>query len=183
MWQQLYQTHKDSEIEILSVAMDAQGSAKALPYVEKAGATFTTVVDGDNFLGQILNARAIPNGVLIDEQGVVRHINLGGFDVHHAETKQLVEDWFRQPSGAVDAPAVTNETPLDERALKLFERGLMLYRDGNTSEATTEWRKAIEFDGKNWIIRKQLWAVEHPDKFYAGDVDYGWQREQIDKGL
>jgi tetratricopeptide (TPR) repeat protein len=183
VWQQLYQTHKDSGIEILSVAMDAQGAAKALPYVEKAGATFTTVVDGDNLLGQFLNARAIPNGVLIDEQGVVRHINLGGFDVHHAETKRLVEDWFRQPSGAVDAPAVTDETPLDERALKLFERGLTLYRDGNTSEATAEWRKAIEFDPKNWIIRKQLWAVEHPDKFYAGDVDYGWQREQIEKGM
>ena len=183
MWQQLYQTHKDSKIKILSVAMDAQGSAKALPYVEKAGATFTTVVDGDNFLGQLLNARAIPNGVLIDEQGVVRHINLGGFDVHHTETKQLVEDWFKEPSGIVDAAAVTNETPLDEQALKLFERGLMLYRDGNTSGATAEWRKAIEFDPKNWIIRKQLWAVEHPDKFYAGDVDYGWQREQIHKGL
>ena len=62
-------------------------------------------------------------------------------------------------------------------------RGLKLYRDGSTSEATAEWRQAIEFDPKNWIIRKQLWAVEHPDKFYDEDVDYGWQREQIDKGL
>ena len=183
MWQQLYRTYRDSGVEILTVAMDAQGAAKALPYVEKAGATFTTVVDEDNLLGQMLNARAIPNGVLIDEQGVVQHINLGNFEVHRTETRKLVEDWFKQTAGKVDAPVKIDETPLDAQALKLFERGLALYREGKTADATAEWRKAIEFDPKNWIIRKQLWAVENPEKFYAGDVDYGWQREQIEKGL
>ena len=182
MWQQLYQTHRDSGVEILTAAMDVQGAAKALPYVEKAGATFTTVVDEDNHLGQLLNARAIPNGVLIDERGVIRHMHLGGFDVCRAETKKLVENWFEQTVDAVDAPSKTDDTPLDAEALKLFDRGLALYRAGKTGEATAEWRKAIEFDPKNWIIRKQLWAVENPDRFYAGGVDYGWQREQVEKG-
>ena len=29
---------------------------------------------------------------------------------------------------------------------------------------------------QNWIIHKQIWAVEHPDKFYDGNVDFGWQK-------
>ncbi len=183
MWQQLYERYRSLGVEILSAALDAQGAAKALPYVERARATFTTVVDEDNLLGQLLNARAIPNGVLIDEQGVVRHIYLGGFDVRHAETRRLVEEWFKQPAGAASAEAGTDDAPLNTHALELFEIGLALYRGGRTAEATERWRRAIEFDPGNWIIRKQLWAVEHPDKFYGGDIDYGWQREQIAKGL
>ena len=31
---------------------------------------------------------------------------------------------------------------------------------------------------KNWLIRKQKWAVENPEKFYQGAVDYRWQRQQ-----
>ena len=31
----------------------------------------------------------------------------------------------------------------------------------------------------NWLIRKQLWALETPDVFYEADVDYVWQKEQI----
>ena len=30
------------------------------------------------------------------------------------------------------------------------------------------------------IIHKQIWAVEHPDKFYEGNVDYGWQKTQLE---
>ena len=49
------------------MAMDAQGAERARPYVEKAGATFETVVDEENTLGQLYGFRAIPNGFLIDE--------------------------------------------------------------------------------------------------------------------
>ena len=34
-------------------------------------------------------------------------------------------------------------------------------------------------DPSNWIIHKQIWAVENPDKFYEGNVDYNWQRQQL----
>lgn len=57
------------------------------------------------------------------------------------------------------------------------------YRDGEVNEAVTLWRQGLELDPDNYIIHKQIWAVENPDKFYAGDVDYAWQREQTAKGL
>ena len=40
------------------------------------------------------------------------------------------------------------------------------------------WRRGRDLDPGNYLIRKQIWAVENPDKFYNGDVDYDWQREQ-----
>jgi hypothetical protein len=117
----------------------------------------------------------------MDETGVIQYINFGDFEVHRAETRKLVETWFKQGVSTVATLGETDDTPFDARALELFDRGLVLYRAGKVSEATTQWRKAIEFDPKNWIICKQLWAVENPGKFYDGGVDYGWQREQIER--
>ena len=45
------------------------------------------------------------------------------------------------------------------------------------------WRQAVALEPDNYVVRKQIWAVEHLDKFYQGDVDYDWQREQMDQGL
>ena len=61
--------------------------------------------------------------------------------------------------------------------------GLELYNQGRIEEALAEWRKGMKLEPDNWVIRKQIWAVENPDKFYFGDVDYDWQKEQIAKGL
>lgn len=30
-----------------------------------------------------------------------------------------------------------------------------------------------------WLIRKQLWAIETPEAFYEGNVDFEWQKEQM----
>jgi hypothetical protein len=42
----------------------------------------------------------------------------------------------------------------------------------------------MALDPDNLVILKQIWAVEHPERFYASDkVDYAWQREQLEKGI
>ena len=41
----------------------------------------------------------------------------------------------------------------------------------------------MELAPDNFIIRKQIWAVEHPEKFYQGEIDYDWQQEQLERGL
>ena len=48
-WQQYIAQHGD--FSFLSVAADMGGAAAARPWHEKAGATFTTVVDAENILG------------------------------------------------------------------------------------------------------------------------------------
>ena len=177
--------------------MDAQGADKARPYVEKAGAEFNTVVDEENLLGQLYGFKAIPNGFLIDEQGIVRYKELGGFDIRRAETAEVVERWVgglapdRLPGetdGSLEAEhsqakvvALPDENHSEANAY--FRRGVRLFQEGRVQEAIAEWRKGVELEPDNYLILKQIWAVENPDRFYAGSVDYDWQREQRAKGL
>ena len=45
VWQQFHTRHQGDNVEVVTVALDAQGAEKARPYVEASGATFTTLVD------------------------------------------------------------------------------------------------------------------------------------------
>ena len=45
-------------------------------------------------------------------------------------------------------------------------------------EALKKWRDGAKLDSGNQIIKKQIWAVENPSKFYSGAVDYDWQSKQ-----
>ena len=163
--------------------MDAQGAAKARPYVELANGTFQTVVDAENILGEMYGFRAIPNGYLIDENGVVQYLKLGGFDIRKPETAAIVEQWANGGDVSVpeDPKAEVKDGPSSE-AIALFQQGLELYRKESIDEAMALWRQGLALDPDNYIIRKQIWAVENPDRFYAGEVDYDWQREQTAKG-
>jgi len=185
VWQQLYESDRLSEagVEILSVAMDAQGAHVARPFVEKAGATFPTVVDEENLLGQLYRFKAIPNGYLIDQRGVVEYRRLGGFDIRKPETKRIVTDWIHGPGGSLlDSPHVDVIGGEHDQANSLFREGLQEYRAGNVEAAMTLWREGMALEPDNYIIRKQVWAVENPDRFYDAGVGYDWQRQQIEQG-
>jgi len=165
------------------VAIDAQGAEKARPYVDRAKAQFTTVVDEENLLGQLYGFKAIPNGFLIDEYGLVRHRELGGFDIRQAETADIVEQWLLGPSLSESLEAAEEALGgAHSKANSLFRSGLDLYRQGKVQEAIAEWRRGTELEPDNYIIRKQIWAVENPDRFYDGSVDYDWQTEQMAQG-
>jgi hypothetical protein len=181
VWQRFYAEYKDKGVEVLSVAVDVQGPDKARPYVEKAGTAFPTVVDEDNLLSQLYGVKAVPNGLMVDEEGVLKHKVFGGFDLRKPETASLVEKWAKgQEAEAVGSVAAGGE---HSQAVILFHTGLRLYRKGLVKEGVARWRQAVALEPDNYVIRKQIWAVEHPEKFYEGDVDYDWQREQMERGL
>ena len=181
VWQQFYEEHRDPGIEILSVAMDAQGADVARPYVEKAGATFTTVVDAENLLGQLYGFKAIPNGYLIDEAGIVRHRVRGGFDIRRPKTAEVVRQWAAGQH--IDQPGRGEDPgPRHAEANELFRQGMGLYRNGKIEPAMALWREGVELEPDNYIIRKQVWAIENPEKFYDGDVDFDWQSTQMEQG-
>ena len=153
-------------------------------YVEKAGSKLTTLVDQENILSDLYGFRAVPNGFLIDEKGIVRFSQLGAFDVRRRETAEILERWVSGQSQALageESAGVLD--PEHSQANATFREGLDLYKAGKTGEALTRWRQGLELDPDNYLIRKQIWAVENPERFYEGDVDYNWQREQFARGL
>jgi hypothetical protein len=166
--------------------MDAQGPNKALPYIQNAKTTYTNVIDEDNLLGQILGFKAIPNGLLIDENGILKYMQFGGFDIQKSGTAEIVAEWVKPASftGGTPLPAKIPEDDKHFEAIALFQQGTHAFRQGDTAAALGKWRNAMALAPDNLVIRKQIWAVENPDKFYSGtDVDYNWQREQFEKGL
>ena len=169
------------------MAIDAQGATLARPFVETAGATFPTVVDRNNLLSRLYGFKAIPNALFIDEGGSIRYLKYTGFDIMKPEFKHTAETWVatgKLPTS--DSPQKTNVTNSESnhsQAVRLFDRGMKLYDRGQVEEALELWRRGVALEPDNYVIRKQIWAVEHPDKFYYGDVDYDWQKEQLAKGL
>ena len=167
------------------MAMDAQGGAKARPYVDRVNPSFVTVVDEENLLGQLYGFKAIPNGLLVDDAGILRYKKFGGFDVRTPETARIVHNWAeglssKELAGMAEEVAIG---PEHMEAISHFRQGLAMYRGGRVKEALSEWRRGVELAPDNYVIRKQIWAVEHPERFYHGKVDYDWQREQIEQGL
>jgi len=70
----------------------------------------------------------------------------------------------------------------NDEALALYRKGLALYGRGESKAALKAWRASVALVPENRIVRKQIWAIENPERFYEGMVDFDWQKEQIAAG-
>lgn len=61
-----------------------------------------------------------------------------------------------------------------------FALGSCLLAVGLKAEATVALRKALKLDPVNYVIRKQIWVIEHPERFHP-EIDWAWQRDQLVK--
>ena len=177
----MVEAHAGEDFELIVVAVDAQGADKPRPYMERARATFTCVIDATNLLSRIFGFKVVPNGVLVDATGKVAYQRFGGFDIRNPETRELVEVWLR--TGSTAGAESTRATAVDARVSELFEEGLTLLRGGRVARARAKWREASTLDPGNYVVHKQLWSIENPEKFYGEHVDMAWQKEQLARGL
>lgn len=156
------------------------------PWHNAANAEFVTLVDSQNIFGTRYHLKAIPYGVMIDEAGRLVKEPFS-INVADKQTLAMLEKWLSDASynatllSRAKSPEVPNAPNITEANAR-FQLGLVLLEVGKKVEAMAEWRKALALDSQNWIIHKQIWAVEHPEKFYEGNVDYGWQKMQLEKG-
>ncbi len=161
--------------------MEHAGADAARPFVEAAGAEFPTVVDEHGVLAGLFDFKAVPNGVLVDEDGVVRWAKFGGFSIDKPEDVAAVERFLTgedpgaSPEGGTPYALGPVERDLVATKLRL---GRLLDEGGRRDEAVAAWRDALRLDPENLTIRKQIWAVEHPEKFHP-TIDWDWQREQL----
>ena len=139
-------------------------------------------MDEANSLGQLYGYKAIPNLFLIEADGIVSFKELGTFNVREPASRTIVDQWAA--TGATNQKGNTED--LDQNhalANAHFLFGQQLFKRGLTQDALAEWRKGVALEPDNYNIRKQIWAIENPDRFYDGKVDYDWQDEQLAKGL
>jgi hypothetical protein len=169
--------------------VEFQGAEAARPWLE--GTSFPTVVDASNVLGTLLGYKAIPNGILLDEAGVVRYSKFSGFSVVNRDDVAAIERLLAEESGGAEhagarSPVldrgqtlITAGRPdLVEARLAALQEGLERLRRSDRAGAIAAWREALAHDPDNFVIRKQIWAIEHPERFYP-TIDWAWQREQL----
>ncbi|MFQ5769890.1 MAG: TlpA disulfide reductase family protein, partial [bacterium] len=103
-WQQFYTENHDQNFELLSVAMEVQGVQKALPWLEKAQATYVALVDNENKLGGQFNFNYIPLTILFDEKG---RMDRGPqyFRESDPEVYQEIANWLRDGKSALTQQA------------------------------------------------------------------------------
>ena len=164
------------------IAADAQGPEVVKQWVEEKD--FQTLVDRNNLLGKLLNVKFVPYIIPVDEKGRLCR-GIAGFDIQEANLRDDLETWAATgmiPKAWHEAEGKKvpswNLTPDGREADDRYQRAVKLLDDGDREEAIAELYAAFRRDPQNWIIRKQLWAVEHPEAFYKGPVDYDWQRRR-----
>ena len=87
-----------------------------------------------------------------------------------------------QSDSGLDDQLDHKDTTVTAEAMQYFREGLALYQNNKPGEALAAWRRGVAVEPDNYIIRKQIWAVENPDRFYDGPIDLAWQKEQLDNG-
>jgi tetratricopeptide (TPR) repeat protein len=210
-----------TRLAFLSVAVDTDVE-RVRPFAEGLG--FPTAVDRSNVLGRLFDFDVVPNGLFLDEDGVLRFLHVGGFDVRRPEVTAQIEALVRADFGANTTPAHVQQEALElevlrtelvenpddaglnfalgdallregraadaeaafRRATKLdprdssahFGLGTALMQQGQQGAALEAWRVALAHDPANFTIRKQIWRLEHPERFYP-EIDLAWQQEQL----
>ena len=193
-------------------------------YAEPVARTFPTVVDSAGVLGRVFDFDVVPNGIFVDENGTIRFIHIGGFDVRRPEIAAQVDALLSTDITHDPAPRLVQQEPLQVEILRseiaarpgdaglqfalgdallnegrpadaqpLFARavgldpddwsaafglGTALYQQGNIEGALRWWKIARQLDPPNFTVRKQIWMVEHPERFYP-TIDLSWQKEQL----
>jgi hypothetical protein len=173
--------YASSNFEFLAVAVDAQGADKPRPFIEQARATYTCLVDADNLLSKTFGFKAVANGILVDENGIVVHQKFSGFDIRKPETRALVEAWLA--SGPTAGFESTGRTKIHPCVHVLFNEGLALLRSDDKDRARAKWREASVIDPDTYVVHKQLWSIENPERFYGEKVDMDWQKQQLAQGV
>jgi len=161
---------------MLAVAQDVQGLERVRPVVAESGATFPVLLDRASELGRRLGFRIVPAGFFADAEGVLRYRHANDFDIGDPRVGWNLERFL---AGEETEPPDEDEH-MSPEALDLFAQGVGLYSAGRVSDAVVVWREALMLDPDNFVIRSQIWAVEHPERFYPA-VDRSWQELQLAK--
>ncbi len=176
-----YAEHRRPDWEFVSVAVEHAGPEVARSFVAAASVTFPTIVDEQGVFSRLLDFKAVPNGVLVDEAGVVRWAKFGGFSIENSDDVAVVERFLAGeepgPSPAQEVPYAIGPLERELVAAKL-QLGRVLLDGGRMEEAVAAWRDALRLDPENFTIRKQIWVAEHPERFFP-TIDFAWQQEQL----
>lgn len=139
------------------------------------------LVDEFGIASKEFGFRAVPNGVLIDQEGTIQWAKYGGFSIDNDDDLDVVRRFMsgeQVESAAHDDYRYQLSDEDIEKVDRLNREARQLSAQGKTPEAVRLWRKALHLDPDNLVIRKQIWEAEYPEKFHPV-IDFDWQKVQL----
>ena len=173
-WQKLYEEMAAKNFHIVAVAQDTGGEAVARKFYDKAGATFTSLVDPHHTVSGLYQMVNVPSGVWIDEEGrMVRPPEVAYSHTMQVLTVKLpgdeyvaaLRDWIEK--GAASKYALSPEEmrkrlapPDDQLALAEanFKLGVYLHELGDDEAAKSYWAESQKLAPDNWNYHRQAWS-------------------------
>lgn len=165
------------------MAVDSQGPSVVEPYA--GDKSFLTLVDTENKLGQYFGFKVVPNGIFLDENGVIRlfkqdfrvaeptHVDAVTKLANGVVAELELDDTYYEPP--------TNISSLEQQlADTKFKLATEYIRQEKTDMALQELDEAIRLDPDNFLVRKQRWYLRYPEKFVP-TIDIEWQQHQLEQ--
>jgi hypothetical protein len=172
VWQRWWNDH-DRGFLMLGVAQDAQGAARVAPVVRERFIEFPVLLDPAGALAAALCFRVVPTGVFTDD-GKIAYRHTDDFEAGDPRVRAALDAFL---SGR-PTPAPVGAERMDPAALARFADGAAAHGRGDDALALALWREALAIDPGNFLIRSQIWSLEHPERFWPA-VDREWQEQQL----
>jgi peroxiredoxin len=109
----LYQAYKHQGFEVLAVASDVQGVEVVQPFVARHHLTFLPLLDTTSHVTRVYGVTTLPTTYVLDRQGRLVSVEVGGRDWTNAETRALIAsllDLGQQAAGPQDAAAAHGQS-------------------------------------------------------------------------
>ena len=146
--------------------------------------TFPTLIDRGNVVGKTFCMKYVPVGIVIEADGeLARPVSM--VDIGDSTFRTELEEWAssgRRPqvwTEASEPEPSAQSTPEEQQSDACLQRAVGYLDEGKPQAALQALQEGVSLDPENRLIRKQGWAIEEPEVFYNGEVDYEWQKTRI----
>ncbi len=185
MWQELREELHPKGLEVVTVALDVGGPEACVKYVDAASPAHPSLLDQAHVLDELLGVVNVPNGVWVDEEGMVvrpaepafpgRNPVMESFasidtstlapDVADmiTEVKKIRTDPDAYKAALLDWVDRGADSPYALSADEVVARSQPRSMDqADHAGAIVHWREAHRLFPDNWTYKRQAWNFEDP---------------------